>query len=98
MTNTEAALTGAITIHPGAGTDDLDRIPETNYVQVSPDGTAIVPGDQPPLSTLSVVLEVRALIEALHGFEFDGVLVRTAASKYGSARSRIVVADSIVGF
>jgi len=96
--NTEATLTGTITIHPAAGTDDLDRIPETSYVRVNHDGTAIVPSGEAPLSTESVAREVRALIEALHGFEFDGILIQTAASKYGSARSRIVVTDLVVRF
>jgi hypothetical protein len=95
---TEATLTGSITIEPAVEIDDLDRIPETSYVQVNHDGMAIVPSGEVPLSTESVAREVRALIEALRGFEFDGVLVRTAASKYGSARSRIVVTDSVVRF
>jgi len=38
------------------------------------------------------------LIEALPGFVFNGFLVRTAASRYGSASSRIVVRDSVVRF
>jgi len=98
METTEATLIGHIAISPAAGRDDLDRIPDTSYVRVSRDGTAIVPGNNPPLSTLSVVLEVRALIEALSSFEFNGSLIRTAASKYGSARSRISVTNSIVSF
>lgn len=98
MTNTEATLTGVITIRPGADADDLDRIPETNYVQVNRDGTAIVPTDVPPLSTESVAREVRTLIDVLPSFEFNGVLIRTAAPGFGSARSRIVVTDSVVRF
>lgn len=94
----DATLAGSVVIEPAAGRDDLDRVPVTSYVQVNRDGTAIVPTDVPPLSTESVAREVRALIEALPSFEFDGVLVRTAGSKYGSARSRISVTDSIVRF
>lgn len=95
---TAATLAGSIAIEPAAARDDLDRVPETSYVQVSRDGTAIVPSDNAPLSTESVAREVRTLIGALRGFEFNGALIRTAAAKYGSGRSRIDVTDSVVRF
>jgi len=100
MTNTEATLGGTIFIEPNITDDEVNLAPQTLYVRLiaTDDGSGIIAGDWPPLSTESVAREVRALIEALPGFVFNGFLVRTAASKYGSARSRIVVRDSVVRF
>lgn len=92
-----ATLTGRVDITSYVSAAELENLPQ--YVKAVVEygnadngfGVAILPGDEPPLSTMPVAEEVRALIEALGDHDFSGALVRTAAAKHGYARSRICV-------
>lgn len=101
-----ATLTGRITITPPLTHDEVRRLPDVAYVRVEisagrsdglgsfeRQGDAIVPGFRYPLATGGVAREVKDLIAAFPGHRFEGSLVREAAERFGSAKSRIAVLD-----
>lgn len=99
-------LTGRVVITTRITAAELQGLPRTDYVKAyveygNPDDgyvVAIVPGDQPPLSTMSVADEVRALVEALPDRQFEGVLTRQAPARRGGAFSTITASGRTVRF
>lgn len=92
-----AILTGLVDVAGRVTAAELENLPHTHYVKAVVKygnvddgfGVAIGPGDVPPLSTESVALEVRMLVEALPGRQFEGALRRQAPARRGGAISRI---------
>jgi hypothetical protein len=92
-----ATLTGRVDITTRVTSAELESLPQTEYVKVvvecgsarSGFGVTILPGDEPPLSTMSVADEMRALVDALPNHEFEGVLRRQAPERRGGAFSQI---------
>lgn len=92
-----AILAGRVDITTRVSAAELEGLPQTSYVEVVTEhgsseqgfGAAIVPGEQPPLSTESVAREMRELVAALPNHEFEGVLRRQAPARFGGAFSRI---------
>lgn len=101
-----AVLTGRIVITTRITAAELQCLPRTDYVKAyveygNPDDgyvVAIVPGAQPPLSTMSVANEVRTLVEALPDRQFEGFLRRQAPARRGGAFSRINASGRSVGW
>lgn len=101
-----AILVGRINVTGRVSAVALENLPPTDYVEVVAEyghddvgfGVAILPGEAPPLSTAAVADQVRVLIEALPGHEFEGVLTRQAPARRGGAFSRICALGRTVGY
>lgn len=105
-TASTATLTGRIDILPRLTPADLDALPAAVCVKVVTEfgnavegfGAVITPSGRPPLSTQEVAREIQALIDALPGHEFEGVMSRQAGARFGGAFSTIGALGRTVKF